>query len=242
MKRLTFVCAAVALTAISLAACGPATIVSNPAPPEHTLSVTGTGTVNLVPDVAYISIGVHTDLPTASEAVSANNTQTQQVIDAMTKFGVDPKDIRTTNFSIYPNVQYDPQTNQKVRTTYVVDNSVYVTVHKIDKLGDLLDATVAAGANSVNSIQFDVEDKTAAIKQARDSAVKDARTQAQELAAAAGVSLGSVRSVDFYNSIPSPVVNAYGKGGGGGGIEAAVPIQTGQLTLTVTVSMSYEIK
>jgi hypothetical protein len=230
------------LGAFTLGACGPATIVSNPAPPEHTLNVTGSGTVTLTPDVAYINVGVHSDMPTASEAVSANNEQTQQVIDAMKKFGVDARDIRTTNFSIYPNVQYDPQTNQKVRTTYVVDNSVYVTIHQIEKLGDLLDATVTAGANSVNSIQFDVADKTAAIKQARDEAVKDARTQAAELAAAAGVSLGSVRSVDFYNSVPAPVINAYGKGGGGGGMEAAVPIQTGQLMLTVTVTMSYEIK
>lgn len=228
--------------AFSVSACGPATIVTNPAPAEHVLNVTGTGTVNLTPDVAYINIGVHTDMPTASEAVSANNTQTQQVIDAITKLGVDPKDIRTTNFSIYPNVQYDPQTNQKLRTTYVVDNSVYVTVHQIEKLGDMLDATVAAGANSVNSIQFDVLDKTAAIKEARDAAVKDARTQAQELAAAAGVTLGTIRSVDFYNSIPGPIVNAYGKGGGGGAAEATVPIQTGQLTLTVNVSLSYEIK
>jgi uncharacterized protein YggE len=196
----------------------------------------------MTPDIAYINIGVHTDMPTASDAVSSNNKQTQQVIDALEKFGVAAKDIRTTNFSIYPNVQYDPQTNQKIRTTYVVDNSVYVTVHQIDKLGDLLDATVTAGANSVNSIQFDVEDKTAATKQARDEAVKDARTQAEELAAAAGVTLGNVQTVNFYNTVPTPIINAYGKGGGGGGAEAAVPIQSGQLTLTVTVNMTYEIK
>jgi uncharacterized protein YggE len=108
-------------------------------------------------------------------------------------------------------------------------------------LGDLLDATVAAGANSVNSIQFDVADKTAAIKQARDQAVKDARTQAEELAAAAGVSLGDVQTVEFYNNIPAPVNNLMGKGGGGGS-DASVPIQTGQLTLSVSVNMSYAIK
>ncbi len=241
MKRNFPVWLVLILGGLMLAACGPATIVSNPAPPQRVLNVTGSGTVNLTPDVAYISIGVHTDLPTATEAVSANNTQTQQVISALTKSGVDPKDIRTTNFSIYPNTQYDPQTNQKIRTTYAVDNSVYVTVHQIDKLGDLLDATVAAGANSINSIQFDVADKTAAVKQARDAAVKDAQTQAEELAAAAGVSLGDIQSVDFYNTVPAPVTTAFGKGGGGGA-EASVPIQSGQMTLTVTVNMSYLLK
>jgi hypothetical protein len=241
MKHSSLVLVCILLAAMALNACGPATIVANQAPPQRVLNVNGSGTVNLTPDVAYINIGVHTDMPTASQSVAANNTQTQQVIEALTKFGVDPKDIRTTNFSIYPNAQYDPQTNKKTGTTYVVDNSVYVTVHQITKLGDLLDATVAAGANTVNSIQFDVADKTAAIKQARDEAVKDARSQAQELAAAAGVSLGDLQTVDFYNNVPAPVTNVLGKGGGGGA-DASVPIQTGQLTLTVSVSMSYAIK
>jgi uncharacterized protein YggE len=227
--------------ALLLSACGPSTIGANSAPPQRLLSVTGSGTVSLTPDVAYINIGVHTEMATASEAVSSNNAQTQKVIDALQKAGVEAKDIRTTNFSIYPNVQYDPQTSQKLGTTYVVDNTVYVTSHDIAKLGSLLDATVSAGANSVNSIQFDVADKTAAIKQARDAAVKDARTQADELATAAGISLGPIQSVEFYNSIPTPAVNGIGKGGGGA-VEAAVPIQSGQLMLTVTVNMSYLIK
>ena len=240
MKRTLLILLFILLAAAALSACGPTTIVANPAPPQRVLRVNGTGSVGLTPDVAYINIGVHTDMLTASEAVSANSAQTQQVINALKKFGVETKDIRTTNFSIYPNVQYDPQTNEKIRTTYVVDNSVYVTVHNTAKLGDLLDATVTAGANSVNSIQFDVVDKTAAVKQARDEAVKDARSQAEELASASGVSLGDIQSVDFYNNTPAPVMMGYGKGGGGA--EASVPIESGQLMVTVNVSLSYEIK
>jgi uncharacterized protein YggE len=241
MKRNALI-AGLFVLSIALTACGPTTIVANPAPPQRALNVTGTGTINLTPDVAYINIGVHTEMDTAADAVSANNNQTQQVITALTKAGVASKDIRTSNFSIYPNAQYDPQTNQKVKTTYVVDNTVNVTVHDIAKLGDMLDATVKAGANSINSIQFDLADKTEAIKQARDEAVKDARTQAGELAAAAGITLGEVQSVSFYDSIPTPTTTLYGKGGGGGAEAAAVPIQSGQMTLTVTVNMTYEIK
>jgi uncharacterized protein YggE len=241
MKRNALI-AGLFVLSIALTACGPTTIVANPALPQRVLNVTGTGTINLTPDVAYINIGVHTEMDTAADAVSANNNQTQQVITALTKAGVASKDIRTSNFSIYPNAQYDPQTNQKVKTTYVVDNTVNVTVHDIAKLGDLLDATVKAGANSINSIQFDLADKTEAIKQARDEAVKDARTQAGELAAAAGITLGEVQSVSFYDSIPTPTTTLYGKGGGGGAEAVAVPIQSGQMTLTVTVNMTYEIK
>ncbi|HEY9152182.1 MAG TPA: SIMPL domain-containing protein, partial [Anaerolineales bacterium] len=174
--------------------------------------------------------------------VSANNDQTQQVITALKNSGVDPKDIRTTNFSIYPNTQYDQQTGKPASTTYVVDNTVYVTVHQLDKLGDLLDATVQAGANSVNNIQFDVADKSSAIQQARDQAVKDAQTQAQQLASAAGVTLGDVQTISFTNNIPQPVTDVFGKGGGLAAAPASVPINTGQLTLTVTVDMTYELK
>ena len=242
MKRSILILVVVLPALIALSACGPATIVANPLPPQRSLNVSGTGTVTLTPDIAYINIGVHTELDTAANAVASNNTNTQQLVDALKKAGVDAKDIRTTSFSIYPNTQYDPQTNQKLGTTYVVDNVVYVTVRNLDKLGDLLDTAVKAGANNVNSIQFDVADKNPAIKQARDEAVKDAKTQAQELATAAGVSLGDLQQLSFNNSIPTPMTEAFGKGGGGlAAADVAVPINAGTMTLTVNVSMSYEI-
>ncbi len=243
MKRSFLFLTAVMIAAIALSACGPATIVANPAPPQRTLSVTGTGSVNMIPDIAYINIGVHSEKPAASDAVAENTTQTQQVVDALKAAGVQAKDIQTTNFSIYPNAQFDPQTNQKIGTTYVVDNTVNVTVRQLDKLGALLDATVSAGANSVNSIQFDVFDKTKALQQARDLAVKDAQTQAKELSATAGITLGSVQTISFFNNVPGPVMDTFGKGGGGvAAASAPVPIQSGQMMLTVTVNMTYEIK
>jgi uncharacterized protein YggE len=243
MKRTLLVLPILLAAAVALSACGPATIVANPAPPQRSLNVSGTGMVYLTPDIAYINIGVHSETQTAAEAVSDNTKQTQQVVDALKAAGVDAKDIRTSNFSIWPNTQYDPQTNTKLGTTYVVDNTVFVTVRKLEDLGTLLDAAVKAGANNVNSIQFDVADKTAAIKQARDEAVKDAKTQAEELAKSAGVTLGSLQNVNFSDNVPSPIMQAYGKGGGGGAAEAAaVPINPGTMTLTVNVNLTYEIR
>jgi uncharacterized protein YggE len=243
MKSTLFILPVMLAAVIVLSACGPATIVANPVPPQRSLNVSGTGLVYLTPDIAYINIGVHTELATASEAVAANNAETQKVVDALKKAGVAAKDIRTSNFSIWPNTMFDPQTNTKLSTTYVVDNTVYVTVRKLDDLGDILDAAVKAGANNVNSIQFDLADKTAAIKEARDQAVKDARSQAQELAQAAGVTLGNLQMINFNDSVPAPLMQAYGKGGGGGAAEAiAVPINPGTMTLTVNVNLTYEIK
>jgi hypothetical protein len=242
MRNKTLLVSGIVLLALALGACSP-TIMANAAPPVRTLSVNGTGQVLLSPDIAYIYIGVHSEQDTAAEAVAANNQETQKVIDALKEAGVKAEDIRTTNFSIWPNQQYGPD-GQPIGTRYVVDNSVFVTVRELDNLGDLLDSAVAAGANSINSIQFDVADKTEALKKAREEAVKDAKEQANELADAAGIKLGEMQTISFYDSAPVPYLDTYGKGGGGAvAVEAAaVPIQPGQLTLTVTVSMSYEIK
>jgi uncharacterized protein YggE len=242
MRNKTLFVSALLLAALALGACSP-TIQANSAPPVRTLSVNGTGQAFLEPDIAYIYIGVHTEAETPAEAVEANNSQTQQVIDALIEAGVDAKDIRTTNFSIWPNQQYSPD-GQPTGTRYAVDNSVFVTVRALGGLGDLLDSAIGAGANSINSIQFDVENKDAALKTAREEAVKDAQRQAQELAAAAGMSLGDVQTISFYDSAPIPYMEAFGKGGGGGAVaaDAAVPIQPGQLTVSATVSISYEIK
>lgn len=242
MRNKTLFVSAVLLVALALGACSP-TIMADAAPPVRTLNVNGTGQIFLSPDIAYIYIGVHTEEPTAADAVTANNEETQRVIEALKVAGVEAKDIRTTNFSIWPNQQYGPD-GQPTGTRYVVDNSVFVTVRELDNLGDLLDAAISAGANSINSIQFDVADKTDALKKAREEAVKDAKAQAQELADVAGMNLGEVQSISFYDSAPMPYLNSYGKGGGGAAVSeaAAVPIQPGQLTLTVTVSMSYAIK
>lgn len=240
--RTKFLVFAILTLALVLSACGPTTI--NQAGPENvrTLNVNGLGQVYLTPDIAYIYIGVHTEGATASEAVDENKIQTTAVIDSLKEAGVAEKDIRTTNFSIWPSQQYGPD-GTVTGSIYMVDNSVYITVRDLDGLGDLLDSAITAGANSVNSIQFDVADKADAVKAARANAVDDAKLQAQELADAAGITLGEIQSINFFDNSPYPY--AEGKGGGGGmayDAAAAVPIQPGQLTIAVTVSLTYSIK
>ena len=226
---------ALILSACSIQGSAPATT-----PPPRTLSVTGSGKTFIVPDIANISIGVHTEGKDAAEAVASNTAQTQKVTQALQGMGVDGKDIQTSNFSIFPQQQFD-ETGKVIGTNYVVDNTVYVTVRQLDKLGELLSAVVDTGANSIYGIQFDVADKQTALSEARKAAVENAQAQAEELAQAAGVTLGEVQSISSFGGFPVPVFE--GKGGGGGQpMAAAVPVSSGQLTLTVDVSIVYEIK
>lgn len=229
------------LAALTLGACAPTVTAGGAAPAPRSVTVTGAGAATLSPDIAYIYIGVHTDALAAAEAVSQNSAKTEMLVKAIQQAGVAAADIRTTNFSIYSSPQYGPDGQPTGQTTYAVDNTVYVTVRDLAGLGKLLDQAVQAGANNINNIQFDVADKTQAMSEARKSAVAAAKKQAEELAAAAGVTLGDLQTIISSDSVPAPIFDARGMGGGGVAA-SAVPINPGALQLTVTVTLTYEIK
>lgn len=239
------------LFALSLSACSSVAAAKAPSSsaqadgetPLRSITVTGSGKTVLTPDIAYINVGVQTEDADAAEAVSGNNEQTTDVMSALMAAGVDDNDIQTTNFNIYPRQEYDPQGNPTGEITYIVTNTVYVTVRDIDQIGDLLNAAVAAGANTIHGIQFDVDDKTEALSEARVAAVENAESVAQELASAAGVELGEIQSISTISGgYPAPLFE--GRGGGGQAVlaEAPVPISAGQMIVTVEVSVVYNIE
>lgn len=231
----------VPMLALVLSACAPSLSASQIE--SRTLSVNGTGTVYRTPDVAYIYIGVRTEDADIAKSVARNNAQAQRVVDALRNSGVAAKDIQTSNFSVWTSQQYDPATGQQSGSTYVVENTVYVTVRDMTKLGELLDTAIGAGANNINSIQFDVSDKTAALTEARQKAVESANSLADELAGVAGVTLGDIQTISYMDYQPMPYYG-YGMGGGGGAAVSAeaAPINPGQIQLSVNVSVVYEIK
>lgn len=207
----------------------------------RTISVNGSAQMVLTPDIAYVSIGVHTEAEDAKEAMASNNQQTQAVIGSLLAAGVDDKDIQTINFSIYPQERYSP-TGESQGKYFSVDNTVYVKVRDLTGLGELLDSAVQAGANTIYGITFDIENKDAATEQGRKEAVENARKQAEQLAAAAGVSLGPVYSLSSYSSYPMPMAYDVKGMGGAADMVASAPITPGQMTITVDVSVSFEIR
>jgi len=239
MKTKLFFLIAILVFGTVLTACGPSSITVQPQPPQRTITVTGTGKVTLTPDIAYISIGVHTQNASAKAAVAENSTQAQAVIAAIKGTGVADKDIQTTDFSIYAQQQFDTD-GKPTEIIYVVNNTVYVTVRDLNKLGGLLDSTVSSGANNINSIQFDVDDKTDALSQARQAAVTDARKQADELTKATNVGLGEVQTISYYDST-APITVQYAKADmmtAG----ASVPVQAGSMQISTTVTIVYGLK
>jgi uncharacterized protein len=222
-----------------LSACAPVNDPTNQKNPR-TVSVVGTAKVTMTPDIAYINLGVHTEAATAGPAVAENNDKTAKLIESLKAAGVAEKDIQTVNFSVYPSQKFDPQTGELTGTSYVVDNTVRVTVRDLEGLGGLLDSAVKAGSNSINSIQFDVEDKTQFLGDARTAAVTDAAAQAKQLADAAGATLGDVQTISYYENVPIPLDRTaeFAQAADAG----SVPISPGTLDLTVSVNVAYFLK
>lgn len=226
------------LVIASLAACTNTPAATTP--PLRTINANGTGEVYLVPDLAYVYVGVRVDADEVSAALNTSNVQAGKVADAVKALGVETKDIQTTNFNVYPMTDYGPD-GTITRKYYVVENTIFITVRDLAKLGTLLDSVVRSGANTINGISFDVSDKDKALSQARDLAIADARAEAEGIASAAGVKLGNLQTVNVSTS--GGTVPIYeGKGGGALNAASTVPVSAGQLLITVTANLTYEIK
>jgi hypothetical protein len=244
LKKVTFL-AVLVLSGLILAACSGTTTVmpSYGSGTSAGLSVNGHGQVNLPPDVAYVTIGVHTEATDVSNAVQDNANQVAAVMASLSEAGVALEDMQTSNFSVYTTDNYDPTTGLINGKKYSVDNTVNITARDLAALGGLLDRAISAGANSIWGVTFDLEDKDAASAQARDMAVADAMAEAQALATAAGVSIGDIVSVSYTNTGYNNYYPYYGMGGGGGGdAGATTSIVPGLITVSADVNITYALK
>jgi len=228
-----------ATLAMTLPACADA---HNNQAIERTISVTGSGEASGSPDRAQISVGVQTVAATVVDASRANQTIVERIADALEKHGIDDEDIQTSNYSIWPRQQHDPRQSGDVKITgYQVSNTVSITVHDIDSVGEILAAVTNAGANSVHGISFAVKDKDALEQQARKMAMDDARARAESLAGLAGVELGEVLTISTSSGggYPSPVMAQRNMS-----MESAPApgISPGQLNVSVQVHATFAIQ
>jgi uncharacterized protein len=210
----------------------------------RSISVTGQGEASGPPDRAQISAGVQTIATTVAQASQENQATVEAIMRALGQQGIDKKDIQTSNYSIWPEQQQDPQQANQMRITgYYVSNVVTVIVKDIDKVGEVLAAVTNAGANSIHGVQFMVEDTAALEQRARAAAMADARAQAAELAELAGVELGEVLTISMSSGGGYPVPMMANRGGDYMMAEAAaVPgISPGQLSVNVQVYVTFAI-
>ena len=202
--------------------------------PRDTVTVVGEGTQNATPDNALLSLGVTVRRGTAGDALNAANVEMTALLKAIKAQGVQDVDIQTTGISIYQDTQYGA-------IGYRAGNTVNVKIHHIANVGTVVAAAQKAAGDDIqlNGITLQLSDNTTQLKGARQAAMTAAGARAKEWANLAGRHLGKVLSVSEViasGSTGSPCGAGGGCGGGGG-----MPIQAGQVNVTVDVAVVYEL-
>jgi len=197
MKSPAVIGAVAAVLALAVTGAGGA---SSATAVQHSIVVTGVGSIGTVPDRAQVSFGVSTDARTASAALRANAAEMTKVIAAVKAQGIAPADIRTDLVSL------SPRTSQNGDTVvgYTATNSVSVTLRGLAKVGPTIDAAVNAGANEVSGPNLVRSDSSALYRSALRAAISNARGKAQTIAASSGLHLRRITDVSESSSAPSP--------------------------------------
>lgn len=204
------------------------------APEGHTITVSATASVALVPDVARVSVGVTVTKPKVKAARDAAGKAMSEIIAAVKALGIDAKDIKTTSIDLSP--QYNNSSTPKI-VGYRMSEQLQVTVRDLDKAGDVVDTATARGATEVNGLWFEVSDPAKAMDEARAAAIAKARTSARAMALAAGVALGAVVSIsESAVAVPGPYYY-------GDTLRAAAstPVQPGTQDVQASLTVVFEI-
>jgi uncharacterized protein YggE len=202
---------------------------------RQTVVVVGEGRVTTRPSIARLEIGVETLEPEIAAAVEANDAALAQVLASLAEY-VGEADIRTMSYNVYPERDYDRAGLAPV-LGYRVTNMAQVTVRDLSRLGPILEAATAAGANQIYGVTFDLDagSRAQAESEARALASASLRAHAEELAALNGAGLGALVTVSEALA-SSPLSYAYGGEGAGG-----PTIEPGGLAVVVRLQATYEL-
>lgn len=209
---------------------------------EGRLTLSATGRVRVTPDMATVSAGVVTEADTAAAALSANSEAMNRVFAALRRAGIAEADIQTSNLQISPvwsgGYSSDGRESERRITGYQATNTVTARVSDLDNLGSTVDALVSSGANQLQGVNFMLEDRDAAMDEARRRAVAELGELRQLYSGALGIETG--RLIEFSEgsdySPPQPMMFARAEA-----MDASTPVAAGQIDVSVTVTGVYAI-
>lgn len=223
------------LTALALSGALFLPVAAVAADPAGTITVTGSATVNVVPDMATLTLGVTTMGDTAAEAMKANNDAVSAVIARLIAAKVADRDMQTSSLQINPNWVGKPDGSGQEIKGYVASNQLTVRVRALDTTGGVLDAAIEDGANTLNGLSFGLADPRPQEDEARRKAVEDASARAKLLAGAAGAKLGPIVSItEGGGAMPYPAPTFFKA-------DAAVPIAAGEVGISASVTVVWQL-
>lgn len=219
----------------------PLTVVSTSKTSE--LAVVGEGKMEVTPDTAYIDAGITVDNRSdVSEVQKTINTINNKITDALREMGIEKGDIKTSNYSVYPNYRYDNNVN--TISGYNGNATITIKARDTQMVSKIIEEVTAAGANQIQGVRFSIDKPETYREQVRDMAIKNAKSQAEKLAKDLGVTLGKV--TNMVESTPQsggvyPMYESAAKGFGGGG-GGGPTISEGTQTITSVVTLYFEKK
>jgi uncharacterized protein YggE len=209
----------------------------------NTITVGANGSIKVEPDIAYVNLAVETRGASASAAQQANANKFAAVEKALyEKFAIDKKDVQTTGFFVQPEYNYTDKEGRKL-TGYLSVHAIQVNYRKLTEIGKLLDALSAAGANRMDGVQFATEKTDEYELQALQKAMVNAEAKAKVLAGSAKRQLlGVVNIVQGAATSPPIMYRAEAKIMADSAGSSASSVQTGQIEITTSVTVQYEMK
>ena len=207
--------------------------------PTPSITITGNGKVLYVPDIGFIHVGISADAMTAAEAWKKNEQVIKKIFAALKEFGVEDKDLTTTNISVQPRYLYKDKEQPKF-LGYTVSYDLSVKVRKLDLMGQFLDAMVDAGANQNMSISFGCSKLDELTDEARAKAAAEARKRANLYVTVAGAHLGDVLGITdqpYYPGLRQYPVDALALRES----KASLPVAAGEQELSVQVTITWQI-
>ena len=212
---------------------------TDPISVRGTIVVSGTGRVAVEPDVAELRLGVAVSRGSVEVARAAAAEAMTAILGAVVAAGVATRDVRTTLLSVQPRYDYRDGTAPTL-VGYDLANIVEVTVRDLGVLGAIVDAALSAGATSLDGLSFQVDDPREAERAARLAAVAEARSRAEVLAEAAGVTIGGVADIVEGGpppSWPGPMAGKILRATA----DAGTPVEAGTTEIAVTVTVTFRI-
>ena len=245
-RLLALTCVALSLSVLAVAKESLAQEVTRQPLQEPTLTVTGWASIDVEPDIAIIRAGAVTDAQTARAAMEANTKIMQDAFTALDAAGVEARDMQPSRLTVEPRYTYFDSSNGERRPPridgYTVSNQLTVRVRDLATIGEALDALIDAGVNQMGGLSFTVDEPQAAIRQAQQDAVRDAREQAELLTDAAGVNLGRIISItpQGQGGRPQPPTPQFARMAMDAAAES-VPIATGEQEIEARVTIVWAL-
>ena len=211
------------------------------AQPGTLLSVSANAEASRTPDIATISTGVVTQAADANGAMRDNAGQMDKVMAALRAAGIAASDIQTSGINLNPQYKYVENMPPAI-VGYQASNTVNVKVRELTKLGKVLDALVAQGANQINGPSFGIDKPEAALDEARVAAVKKAQAQAQTYADALGLKIRRIVSISEGGAgLPRPPMPMLRAMSADAGYAKETAVAPGESSVSVSVEMVFEL-